>query len=346
MTEAGTRGRAGRQRAMVALVAALLAAGVPRQPEARAGDEPLTMAALSILSVPSGASVSVDGRPAGRTPLQLSGLTAGEHRLTLVKDGYLENGRRVRLEDGQSHALRVRLTPEAQAAPAPAGPSASSGGGGLSKKALFIGLGAAAAVAAIVAIASGESNAAPVAAFTMDLEGQALLGATQVGFSAAGSRDPDGDPLTYSWNFGDGSTGTGAGVTHVYDQAGTFEVTLTVGDGALTATSTGSVTVRGLNGTWLGEFVGDFGAGLWTFVHSGSTVTGTRGSSGSTSPFSGRVEHPRRVIVSSPGNKEKELCPFEMSVDANDAVTVMTGTLTLRGGGCGQGTHGATLTRR
>jgi hypothetical protein len=35
-----------------------------------------------------------------------------------------------------------------------------------------------------------------------------------------------------------------------------------------------------------------------------------------------------------------------LSVDANTAITEMTGTLTVRGGGCGQITHGATFTRR
>jgi hypothetical protein len=278
--------------------------------------------------------------------VQIPGLAPGEYEVTLVGDGYLENRQRVALEDGKGRVLSVRLTPAAQEAPPPADPGASAGSSGGPKKALLIGLGAAAGIGAIVALAGGKSNAAPVAAITTDLEGQALLGATNVAFSAAGSRDPDGDPLTYSWDFGDGATATGASVTHVFGQSGTFEVTLTVGDGERSATATDHVSVRGLNGTWVGQFAGDFGAGLWTFFHNGSTVTGTRGTSGSTSPFSGRVEHPRRVILTSPGTKELELCPFEMSADANGAVTVMTGTLTLRGGGCGQSTFGATFTRR
>ena len=35
-------------------------------------------------------------------------------------------------------------------------------------------------------------------------------------------------PITYSWNFGDGSTGTGANPTHAYAAPGTYNVTLTV----------------------------------------------------------------------------------------------------------------------
>src|SRR5207253_7368023 len=37
-----------------------------------------------------------------------------------------------------------------------------------------------------------------------------------VGFTGNGSSDPDNDPLTYSWAFGDGATGTGKDVSHTY----------------------------------------------------------------------------------------------------------------------------------
>ena len=39
-------------------------------------------------------------------------------------------------------------------------------------------------------------------------------------FSSAGSIDPEGQPLTYSWTFGDGATSTAANPTHTYTQAG------------------------------------------------------------------------------------------------------------------------------
>lgn len=62
-----------------------------------------------------------------------------------------------------------------------------------------------------------------------------------VAFSAAGSRDLDGTITSYSWNFGDGTTGSGATVNHTYTAAGTYDARLTVTDNF---GATGSATVR------------------------------------------------------------------------------------------------------
>jgi hypothetical protein len=55
--------------------------------------------------------------------------------------------------------------------------------------------------------------------------------------------DVDNDPLTYAWDFGDGTTGTGNPTTHVYPAAGTFNAIVTVSDGTDTAQSGVDVVV-------------------------------------------------------------------------------------------------------
>ena len=50
-----------------------------------------------------------------------------------------------------------------------------------------------------------------------------------VQFTARGSFDPDNGPLTYSWDFGDGSTATGLDVPHAYEE-GFYVAVLTVTD--------------------------------------------------------------------------------------------------------------------
>jgi glucose/arabinose dehydrogenase len=52
-----------------------------------------------------------------------------------------------------------------------------------------------------------------------------------VHFSSAGSNDPDGDPLSYLWTFGDGTTSTEANPTKTYPDKGVYTVRLTVSAG-------------------------------------------------------------------------------------------------------------------
>ncbi len=72
-------------------------------------------------------------------------------------------------------------------------------------------------------------NAAPTAVMITSAMG--ATGPVAINFDASKSRDPEGDTLTYSWNFGDGATGMGAVVSHTYAAEGSYPVTLTANDG-------------------------------------------------------------------------------------------------------------------
>ena len=90
----------------------------------------------------------------------------------------------------------------------------------------------------------GGGNRAPVARASADrTSGQTPL---TVAFSSAGSSDPDGDALTYSWAFGDGTTSTAANPTKTYSTNGAYTATLTVRD-PHDATGTSSVQITAGN---------------------------------------------------------------------------------------------------
>jgi len=93
---------------------------------------------------------------------------------------------------------------------------------------------------------SGGGNEAPTASFTVSPV--APEPGEQVTFDAGGSSDPDGDSLSYDWQFGDGATASGDTAGHTYDSAGDYTVTLTVSDGngnSATDTTTLSVATDG-----------------------------------------------------------------------------------------------------
>jgi len=102
----------------------------------------------------------------------------------------------------------------------------------------------------------GGTNQAPIAVPNGPYSG--VVG-TPVSFDATGSHDPDGTIATYSWDFGDGSSASGAAPTHSFATTGTFTVTLTVTDnqGATGSASTTATITSGSSSTpftWSSDF--------------------------------------------------------------------------------------------
>lgn len=87
-----------------------------------------------------------------------------------------------------------------------------------------------------------NSNTAPSATFKVEPSGT-LKAEMDINFDASASVDPEGDTLTYSWNFGDSNTDSGSSVTHRYNQQGEYTVTLKVSDGEFETKHTKELTI-------------------------------------------------------------------------------------------------------
>ena len=75
-----------------------------------------------------------------------------------------------------------------------------------------------------------KEDAPPIAWFELNVDVVTADGMT-VSFNASSSGDPDGSIVSYSWDFGDGTTATGVLVTHTYaNPNGVYNATLTVTD--------------------------------------------------------------------------------------------------------------------
>jgi cysteine-rich repeat protein len=98
-------------------------------------------------------------------------------------------------------------------------------------------------------------NAPPAASFTATpaFGSPPLL----VDFDASASSDPDGDFITYEWDFGDGTGAVGLTPSHSYTESGSYLVQLTVvdssGDSDLAAVLI-SVTGTGIEGTYFNDW--------------------------------------------------------------------------------------------
>ncbi len=277
--------------ALTALLTCGLAGADARLADAHAG-----RAALSVSSDPDGAQVYLDGKVRGVTPLALSRVAVGEHRVTVRKHGFLEHSQVVTVGSAGLNGLRVSLTP----APPSMSVAERKGGVGGAKIAL-IAAGAAASGGGVWVALSGSRPPAP-GAISVTPDGAGLAAATELTFTAQGASDPAGKPLSYSWDLGDGSAATGQSVAHVYSSPATVSVRLTVSNGKKTSVApAASVTIKSISERWLYHepAQGTYHDLDLTLTQTGATIRGTARwiALGSQFALTGRVSGQRHVSL-------------------------------------------------
>jgi hypothetical protein len=144
------------------------------------------------------------------------------------------------------------------------------------------------------------ANRAPVISSMTANPGFGVATLTSFAMTAAAT-DPDGDPVTFDWELGDGTRGTGAALGKIYSTGGAATITLTVSDGrGLTGTDRRTITVGSLTGTWTGTIGfpnAQQAAATLSLVQTGGTVTGTFSSLGDT----GRIDPAQLGRIDSSG---------------------------------------------
>jgi endonuclease/exonuclease/phosphatase (EEP) superfamily protein YafD len=108
-----------------------------------------------------------------------------------------------------------------------------------------------------LSMSAGGANSPPVITSGAFATPNPAQSGDVITFATAAS-DANGDALTYSWNFGDGATGSGSSTSHAYAIAGTYTAAVTVSDshgGSAASTVSLTVTAR----TWIDADVGAVG---------------------------------------------------------------------------------------
>ena len=128
-----------------------------------------------------------------------------------------------------------------------------------------------------------------------------ITGVTEVRFTATATRFAPGN-VDYTWEFGDGATGSGAVVSHVFATQGTFDVGVTARDSSGRPVSARkTVEARLIDGFWKSQTYD-----WWFELHqSGSAITGRVLGSGDirysgTVPLTGSIEPPNMVRFTVP----------------------------------------------
>jgi len=255
---------------------------------------------LSVSSDPAGATVYLDGDVVGETPTGPRPVSVGVHRLRLAKVGFIEDERSVEVAANALQHIQVDL----RLAEADRSTKGRSGW----KRSFLLAAGAAAVTAGTLLPAPSPSQAAvPESAPTggsasVDPDaterGDSLgfAGVTQFVFSTGGWTDLNGDSLTFTWDFGDGTQGVGQVVGHTYQGSGVYDVQVDVSDGRLSAYDALRLSVGDVAGRWAGglPLLGGQGVTL-ELIQEGATIRGTFSALLGSGSVVGHAVPPRKV---------------------------------------------------
>jgi hypothetical protein len=182
-----------------------------------------------------------------------------------------------------------------------------------------------------------RSNQAPTVSMTFSPEGKAIAGVTMVAFTATGA-DPEGETLRFNWGYGDGTTGQGPVVEHVYTTTGTREVVVTAIDGqGASAKASASLVVGDLTGDWEVSGPPVFSATLFRIKQSKDTASLTVLDQTGQSPYGypSFVIHPRQIRMAFNYTSSTGTSTIHLDLNADNQLFTMEGCAARQYPPCG-----------
>jgi len=186
-------------------------------------------------------------------------------------------------------------------------------------------------VGGVVVIAAGCSQTtgvlAPSPTFSagaIHIAPEGAIVGTAVSLESRDATDPSGAPLSYSWDFGDGETGSGEATTHVYRTSGTFMARLLVSSfESGSAETTLYISVETLTARWSGDF------GTVSITQDGLNLRGTFEDGPRQGVVEGRISATGTVTftMTSP-----DMAPVTFTGSAGRDVTTLVGAASGRDG--------------
>lgn len=165
-------------------------------------------------------------------------------------------------------------------------------------------------------LAVAVANVAPTITATSG-DTRADEGAT-VSFSAA-VMDPGADTIAYTWDFGDGSAGTGAAATHAYADDGTYTVIVSADDGdSGTGTAALSATIANVAPTAAGTPAASVVEGASYVFSPSATDPGAADTFTWTATGPGAVDGSSGGVTWTPGWQDEGTHDFSVTVTDDD----------------------------